>query len=1355
MTELQKIKEQVEERLQSQQANKKFKDVGRVSQTKKERSAYKLISGQILNQLEEDSVMAYNMVKKENVWLEVNVEKERGNGTTSGATYLKVKLREAIPSRPKDDKSKRAIYVLFLEMLQKDLEQCFCVAQITALVNKYRELSTEKIIGLFINPKYLSATENEKIEIIEKLKQNSNIRIALLHGSNSLFRKILNEVFGARFENIFFNLSDASMLIWKDSIHKEPITEEESRIKIKELKEKKQKFIDANYKFISEYKEMDENTLKNNMNYKWNINVDLKIIYKKDIEKFREFAISYYERKVRIELPKFEEKEKLFQPKPNDWSWVDSPKINNEIKKVKSKSINTKVPLSYIKRTGGYKIDSNNAKEIIENFGFNAVNYGVYVDDKWSKEHTKHFLGAISDLAEVLNIDIKKINQLGKLSIAFGAKGTPGHLATYFPQTKDINLTKGNGDGSVAHEWGHYFDNVIVELDEKRATNSFASSNESKDVEIANVFRKLMSFIYHGNSEYTPLIPMVFYGKKLDNPPTYHVKINNSWEQKQLEIKNTIEETLEQLNGFKKVDKNIYSTQLRLFGYVIDAFGLDEYYIPMKLNTSYFYHKSAYNFFQYCFNGTNGIETVTKIRTKYWTSSVELFARAWETVIFKKIIDRGRFSNYLVDDIPMNDIVSESYNSPYPSGKELSYIESLIDDIVISVKNKFNISNFIPNCPIREDEYIDLQNNLLGKTDKGMVVETDKDGTQEVEFVDGNKIQKKMAKETIKDKIISNANLLKGMKTHTELRNWAIKQGFDNRSAFPKFKTALNSIGLDYDQIKTGVHSSEKENLEQKITHSVTLYCDAKASRGKYGITDADGNVVWYGKFFDTDEYAEQSDAELSAAKKAVWLASKVKEAIGADAIELNLIIDAQWLTYQTHGGQKGYALSVLARKYNIKLNVEWISGKENPADKWTTENGFKKWQDNNLKDLAMPISKNNSEENDNVKNDDMETKDIIKKDVPESIELLDEGMWHGNEVRIIGLDEVGNVIIKELNSEREHKISLESFEKEFSKFPISESDILSSAIQDVLTIKEIGHEHKNKYGDLDLSEAKVLYSIAGRAFKIGNGDPITLLDEIRQSLEEMGYVRYDDEDNYILSERGEDFINSVNNRVETIRGIKEKSDLFPSDAGHIHEPERVYSDIKSCLLEEGESDSTYIFEGKEFINSVSGSNERWRIISFYKYGIVVEHIPHNKLTSKKDKVKLSFKELRQLYLDNDIEIYGITEIKLLDHCLKIITKCIDSIDYKESLDNEKRLHAATKLSYEQKEKHKKEEQERIERDEQEKREKEKRDEEIKKKTINIFQVRLKILKKMYDKAPTIKLKTRIKIIEKMLTKVN
>lgn len=212
---------------------------------------------------------------------------------------------------------------------------------------------------------------------------------------------------------------------------------------------------------------------------------------------------------------------------------------------------------------------------------------------------------------------------------------------------------------------------------------------------------------------------------------------------------------------------------------------------------------------------------------------------------------------------------------------------------------------------------------------------------------------------TIKEKVLANSETLKALGTsHTQLKEWAFAQGMDNKSAFPKFKNALLEIGLDYELIKTGLHTISAEVLESKITHKVTFYTDAKASAGKFGICGINGEVVWYGNFFPNENADEQSRAELAAAEKAVWLASKVKEVIGAEAIELELIVDAQWLTYQDHSKQKGYVLTQKCRKYGIKLNVTWIPGVSNPADKWTTASGYKKYQDNDLTALAIKIEK-------------------------------------------------------------------------------------------------------------------------------------------------------------------------------------------------------------------------------------------------------------------------------------------------------------------------------------------------------------------------------------------------------------
>lgn len=216
---------------------------------------------------------------------------------------------------------------------------------------------------------------------------------------------------------------------------------------------------------------------------------------------------------------------------------------------------------------------------------------------------------------------------------------------------------------------------------------------------------------------------------------------------------------------------------------------------------------------------------------------------------------------------------------------------------------------------------------------------------------------KKAKKLTIKDQVAAATDVLKAMATHTELRAWAISNGMDNRAAFPKFKEGLLAIGIDYEQIKTGVQTVKADELEKSITHELTLYVDAKASAGRYGICDRDGNVLWHGRFFENDDAGEQSRAELCAAEKAVWLASKVKEALGLQSLALNLWVDAQWLTYQDHGGQKGYKLTQAARKWNLKLNVQWIPGKKNPADEWTVAPGFKKWSDNDLTALCEPYT--------------------------------------------------------------------------------------------------------------------------------------------------------------------------------------------------------------------------------------------------------------------------------------------------------------------------------------------------------------------------------------------------------------
>jgi len=145
---------------------------------------------------------------------------------------------------------------------------------------------------------------------------------------------------------------------------------------------------------------------------------------------------------------------------------------------------------------------------------------------------------------------------------------------------------------------------------------------------------------------------------------------------------------------------------------------------------------------------------------------------------------------------------------------------------------------------------------------------------------------------------------------------------------------------------------------------SLTLYSDANASHSRFAICDRDGKPLWYGRFFDNDREfdGEQSSGEMAAAKKAVWLAGKIKEAIGADSLRLTLMVDAEWLCWANEAlkpdwngktGGKAKFLAFAAKKAGVDLDVQHVRGVDNPADPWTTAAGFKKWSDNDLAALA------------------------------------------------------------------------------------------------------------------------------------------------------------------------------------------------------------------------------------------------------------------------------------------------------------------------------------------------------------------------------------------------------------------
>lgn len=339
-------------------------------------------------------------------------------------------------------------------------------------------------------------------------------------------------------------------------------------------------------------------------------------------------------------------------------------------------------------RRGGAQSTIQKPEELISFFEFQGVQFGHYVEDTKGMEHLLRSSEAMMDLAEILGLSYTSISLNGTLSMAYGARGSGKALAHYEPLSKVINMTKEKGSlGVFAHEWFHALDNHLFDLsyESKNGKRGYAtepdSLGENFDFLLKVLFDELVDTMKKGKS--------VSYYENTNKPgdrwrgihfKTLYSRYNGDlfkvMEHRIAEIKENLEgrikfyssyysagsNEIEKLN--KKAEREIKQFALALSWYHEQQTGERVEQIPYPSEMSHYLQASLI-----LDRGKMG---------KYWSSNIELAARAFESYIQDKLKESGRVSDYLV--------AGTRDGMAFPMGEERERINQKIDQIMKMIK---------------------------------------------------------------------------------------------------------------------------------------------------------------------------------------------------------------------------------------------------------------------------------------------------------------------------------------------------------------------------------------------------------------------------------------------------------------------------------------------------------------------------------------------------------------------------------------------------------------------------------------------------------------------------------------------
>lgn len=375
----------------------------------------------------------------------------------------------------------------------------------------------------------------------------------------------------------------------------------------------------------------------------------------------------------------------VFETEGAAWEWLSKSNLKGGAKQIdKGPKEPSRPHLDLLERRGmpDWRNGADvSADDFISTFGFRGVEFGLWLPDDERQRVLNLAYDSLHDMADILGWDPTKLSLDGSLAVAFGARGGGRFAAHYEPGRRVVNLTRLKGAGTLAHEYAHAFDHWAGEVDRDGDSRSVPSGTGWYHI-VKNLKETLANLSDEQSSAWSKTVAELF-------------SVAKTKEEAISELKGSVEEIDALITRYVNVKKDELEKpeDKRNLRYIRE---IDAYLKSQERRKTIFEHKIEKI-------EQNPAEVVLGRRTSdyakqarllcgksgdYWTRPTEMFARAFESFVFDRLIAKGASSDYLVYAVEEDRYADrEQYKgNPYPVGAERTAINSMIGDLVEAMR---------------------------------------------------------------------------------------------------------------------------------------------------------------------------------------------------------------------------------------------------------------------------------------------------------------------------------------------------------------------------------------------------------------------------------------------------------------------------------------------------------------------------------------------------------------------------------------------------------------------------------------------------------------------------------------------